>query len=180
MDKQDIYKLAMSVIYQYSETIVRRVKNTYNGFSLEGKAEIDFAAVIALDGVISRISAEGYKAQILEHGKGSLMDKNNPYLSEYMQSELWNPDRRDYDVTGRARGWYKNADGELVYSDGRAKGRSLERMRKPEFMPQEAMHIIETEIELTIPEIEEAIADVMAKGIADMIAGELKSIRIEV
>lgn len=180
MNEQDIYKLAMSVIYQCSEGIVRRVQNRYNGFSLEGKAEIDFATVLTLDTIISKIEASGMKAYILEYGKGSLMDKNNPYLSEYMQSGLWNPDRRGYDVSGRARGWYKNADGELAYSDGRAKGRSLERMRKPEFMPQEAMHIIEEEINFSIHGIEEAIADVMAEGIADMIAGELKSIRVEI
>ncbi|MCM0758512.1 hypothetical protein M7775_08000 [Sporomusa sphaeroides DSM 2875] len=156
-----------------------RVQRRYGYINnIPGNADIEFTTVIAFDKVISKISASGMKAHILEYGKGSLMDKDNPYLSEYMNSSLWNPNRRDYDVSGRSKGWYRNADGELMYSDGRAKGRSLEHMRKPEFMPHEAMHIIETEIEAILPEIKEAIAAVVAMVIADMVTNDMKSIKI--
>lgn len=168
----------MATLYQYSEAIVRRVQGRYSYINIPGNADINFTTVITLDKIISKINASGMKAQILEYGKGSLMDKDNPYLSEYMQSDMWNPDRREQYITGRPRGWYKNADGQLMYSDGRARGRLLERIGRPEFMPQEAMHIIENEIDAILPEIEEAIANTVAKAIADMVTKDMESIRI--
>lgn len=64
-------------------------------------------------------------------GTGSLMDRKNPYLAEYINSGRWNPERFTYTIVGRESGSYENIYGETVQSSGRMRGKDLEKKYKP-------------------------------------------------
>lgn len=65
------------------------------------------------------------------YGYGSKMDTNNPYLQQYRQSGLWNPNRYTLRIVGRPGGQYTNMFGQRVKSSGRMAGRSLEKKYPP-------------------------------------------------
>lgn len=74
----------------------------------------------------------GYAMSIMDsYGTGSKMDKNNPFLSEYMNSSLWNDLRSGYAITGRKKGTYKNIYGATDYSSGKMAGENVESIAKP-------------------------------------------------
>ena len=74
----------------------------------------------------------GYAMAIMDsYGTGSKMDKNNPFLNEYMNSSLWNDLRTGYEITGRKKGTYKNIYGATDYSSGSMAGENVESIAKP-------------------------------------------------
>lgn len=83
----------------------------------------------------------GAYAVMDSYGTGSEMDDDNPFLSQYINSSLWNPARINYDISGRPKGFYINILGRKRYSSGRKAGRSLEDRfspQKPSFAFQRA------------------------------------------
>lgn len=75
------------------------------------------------------------------YGTGSSMDKSNPYLQEYMNSELWNDLRQGYAIVGRAEGEYTNIYGDTAYSSGKMAGSDVEHIthtRQPSYAFQNA------------------------------------------
>lgn len=78
-----------------------------------------------------RVTSDHWQAWIAEWGSGTLMDPNNPALSEYMSSEYWNPARRGLAITGRPAGAYKGLDGEIHDSHtGMLEGVNLEELSR--------------------------------------------------
>lgn len=65
------------------------------------------------------------------YGRGSLMDKSNPFLADYMSSELFNPLRQGYAIVGREAGDYTNIFGEQAQSSGAFAGSDIERVVRP-------------------------------------------------
>jgi hypothetical protein len=68
-----------------------------------------------------------------EFGTGSLMDRSNPALDTYRQSELWNPHRGkhgpdDTAIRSRQAGPYMNIFGDQVVSHAPRPGFNLERL----------------------------------------------------
>lgn len=68
-----------------------------------------------------------YAQSILESfGRGRQMDKSSEYLSDYINSELWNPAREKKpgaQIVGRPQGSYTNILGQTVYSTGEHEGK---------------------------------------------------------
>lgn len=62
-----------------------------------------------------------------EWGTGSLMDLDNPFLSDYWNSELWNPARKDTAIRTRPKGTYTDIFGNEQEAEGRNPGFNLER-----------------------------------------------------
>ncbi len=84
-----------------------------------------------------------YADAILEsYGKGEQMDVNNPYLKEYIRSELWNPSRKQSvgaSIVGRPAGDYTNIFGEKSTSSGLKEGVPLGKVtKKPTYAIQNA------------------------------------------
>jgi hypothetical protein len=76
--------------------------------------------------VEGEVSADHWQAWLEEFGKGSEMDSTNPYLSEYISSEYWNPARHGPSIAGRPKGEYLGLDNEIHYSSGILEGKDLE------------------------------------------------------
>ena len=159
-----------AVIDKWSHKITQDIEREWSNYpNITFRANADNTIVITGDMIISTIFGEGGKAWLLEYGKGSLMDTDNPYLSEYKGSLLWNPMRVNNDITGRPQGDYQDIDGNTKYSSGKNVGKSLESWAKSqgkeEYMPQEAMHIIRNAVEFALPFILDDIADVVGEEI---------------
>ena len=72
-----------------------------------------------------------------EFGTGSLLDRSNPALQEYINSDLFNPVRliADFAILGRPKGSYTNIFGRSVESSGNLSGVNLERLAKKGVLP---------------------------------------------
>lgn len=82
---------------------------------------------LATDGLISgQVSSDMWESWLAEWGSGSEMDTSNPDLTAYMGSELWNPARNGFAITGRPKGEYIGLDGEVYDSSGALAGVNLE------------------------------------------------------
>lgn len=106
--------------------------------------EIDHAMLeMGETNIRAAVAFRGY-ALLESFGKGSQMDMSNPYLDEYMQSDLWNPARTGATIVGRAKGEYTDFFGNKAYSTGNKEGQSVEtehgrvRSRKPSCSIQNA------------------------------------------
>jgi hypothetical protein len=88
--------------------------------------------VLASDMFSMDITADYWQAWLEQFGKGSLMAgmDQNPGLSRYMNSELWNSYRSSSNkaVVGRGRGRYKALDGTTKQSKGSFAGVDLEEL----------------------------------------------------
>jgi hypothetical protein len=73
-----------------------------------------------------------------EFGKGSLMDRDNPALDDYINSDFWNPlrDTNDLAVRGRPKGSYIDFFGNKRESSGRLAGVNLEALAEQGKLPQ--------------------------------------------
>lgn len=91
-------------------------------------------------GYISARVTGGPWAILNEFGTGSLMDRSNPALSEYMNSWLWNPAREGYEIVGRPEGWYVDFFGGTRYSSGSREGQNIED-RFPPTPPTHGMEV---------------------------------------
>lgn len=106
--------------------------------------EIDHATLqMGETNIRAAVAFKGY-ALLESFGKGSQMDMDNPYLDEYMQSDLWNPLRTGPTIVGRSAGEYTDFFGNKAYSTGNKAGQPVEsehgrvRSRKPSYSIQNA------------------------------------------
>lgn len=72
----------------------------------------------------------GYADAIMDsYGTGSKMDKSNPALDDYMDSDMWNSLRVGLSIVGREKGTYKDIYGKTEYSKGTFAGMDLEAIK---------------------------------------------------
>lgn len=73
-----------------------------------------------------------------EYGKGSLMDRANPNLEDYINSPYFNKERLAHDlaILGRPKGKYVNIFGKEVVSSGKLEGHDLELAAKEGILPR--------------------------------------------
>lgn len=111
----------------------------------------------------------GVYAVLDSYGTGSEMDKSNPALSDYMNSELWNKVRSGFEIVGRKKGYYTNIFGKKQYSSGRKAGKSLEYKYPPQkpsyaFQHAETWYLNDQKIqeEIVDPAIDEWLSGISA------------------
>ena len=152
------------------EIVVQRWASLDN---IDGNASIsDMELAVAQDTVARAICAVGQKAWIAEYGKGSLMEtKDNPFLSDYVNSSLFNKDRLGHALAtvGREHGYYEDLDGKRHFSHGGLKGKVIETFYgQPLFFPIRAKHVIKETIKSLVPELNKEIQEATANVIASV------------
>jgi hypothetical protein len=121
----EVSKFADKMIDEMYEQSVSR-------FNTE-KAKSDtqkFPAVISEKVVRAKIRY-GAWAIMDSYGTGSLMDKDNPYLKDYVGGKTWNAVRTSNTIVGRPKGKYINIFGKEAESKGKLEGQSVEHIVKP-------------------------------------------------
>ncbi|WP_336786952.1 hypothetical protein [Paenibacillus sp. MMO-177] len=109
-----------------------------------------------MDGIVFYVGAQHWLAFLDNYGTGSLMDKSNPWLDEYIRSGYFNNLRSgDMVVVGRPAGTYQmpnfaTGHGEITRTNkrGTLAGQNLEqkinpRTKKPYFVPEAPKHWLE-------------------------------------
>ena len=174
----DVYK----VLLQWTALICERIKSEWSGRNniSEWEKDIDFYMSPVVGNIVSsHLTAGGLGAWIAEYGSGSLMDKDNPYYEDYINSENFNKLRNNNDnaFTGRnADETVYSPDGTSYISSGRAKGLNLEsgsKFKEP-YVPTPPMHIIKQEIENAMPEIIESVQATARMAIVTYLTGGIK------
>lgn len=175
------------VLILYAQKICDRVRDKWDSSmrpGISGNKEIHADDLMVLKGIIMvKLIASGQAAWELEYGKGSKMAKTldeNPYLQEYLHSDLWNPRRTGYSIRGREAGTYSDLDGNTADSTGKLAGFNLETDGKPEYQPVYPQYIINYEVKFALPEIAEALSAAIANAIADDIEFMLGATKITV
>lgn len=149
-----------AVLDRHAIAICEDIEREWGNQSQEGRAEVHQVTDMLASAIQTSIIASGQKAWILEYGKGSLMDLDNPYLDEYKASDNYNPYRKYNEIAGRPAGEYYDLDGNIHYSSGKAIGRNLEKIGKEEYRASEPLHLIHEAIQEQIPFILEEIIEV--------------------
>lgn len=111
----------MSQIVKTTENWAKKnmadIQREWNQHQRKGDAEISFRITQDTpDEVIGEYRASGQGMWTIEYGRGSKLDRNNPFLSEYENSSFFNPERINesdgfkYAVRTR-KGVYQDLDG---------------------------------------------------------------------
>ena len=108
----------------------------------EGSENLTEEQITDIANVITAGISGGAWAAMDEYGTGSKMDTNNPALKDYMNSNMWNPARRDFAIRTRPKGEYINIFGERVISNATVPGINLEMLGK--VTPQPPSKAIQT------------------------------------
>lgn len=95
------------------------------------------------------------KALALNYGVGAVLDKNNPYLQEYMNSEYYNKSRDGFKVYSRPGESY------LDYDSGEMTMSKAEVRKELPFAKLHPIHFFENALTFVIPEMGRAVDDVI-------------------
>jgi hypothetical protein len=124
------------------------------------KGTIQSSVMEMVDSVVGEVFPEGpnaWQGWLEQWGKGSLLDSNNPGLSDYMNSDSWNPERESYIIVGRSAGTYKSFDGKERYSSGRKQGQIIEDINSQQFKPTPPSHFMTNALESNRLQIMESL-----------------------
>ena len=142
------------IVKRYADMACNKVQSEWGRYfsDLEGDSVIDNEVSKAKTYVKATIYAYGQRAWILEYGRGSKMDdaNTNPYLMDYLKSDMINPARTGKAIVGRPAGTYPGLDfhkGEqnIHNSAGKLAGVNIEGLHhKGEYpyRPLKGQHII--------------------------------------
>lgn len=117
----------------YCNVLVEAAQEAFDSFMKDAMSGLDSndqeLKEAAIDMAKQKITASCifYAQSILRsYGRGRAMDESNEYLSEYINSSLWNPAREKKpgaQIVGRPQGSYTNILGQTVYSTGEMEGK---------------------------------------------------------
>lgn len=128
LDYTRMYQDLVDMVLKLSDELINEFHSEATS-GIDGETEID-SPQFAKDFITAKVTF--YADAIMQsYGTGSLMDRKNPYLAEYINSDKWNPERFTYTIVGRESGTYENIYGEEVQTSGKMSGKSVEKKYKP-------------------------------------------------
>jgi hypothetical protein len=165
-----------AIVNQWANGVVSTIQSKWSNLSgIQGQANATADTPMVIYGnVVEYIRASGFKAFAVEYGIGHLIDTNSPYFEDYKNSDRWNP-RREADgneFIGRAKGeTIYRPDGTTDISTGRAEGKRLEHAlgNLEAYVAQEPMHIIEENIQASLPDLYARLNEVIPQLIAEQL-----------
>jgi hypothetical protein len=114
------------------------------------------ASEVAVDfGLISPEDLTLHRALALDYGIGESLDRNNPYLQEYMNSEYYNPSRDNFKVYSRPGEQY------LDYETGLMKESTATSRKELAFAKLQPIHFFENALPFVINDMNEEIQKVI-------------------
>ena len=135
-------KYLLGVLLQMQQEYLAEAKSHMR--TPEGAESLHEGDIEALAGWLATSIIGGAWAAMDEFGTGSLMDRDNPALPDYMKSDLWNPYRKDdLAIRSRKAGPYVNIFGETVVSTAKQPGYNLEQ-KGGKYAPQPPSHALQT------------------------------------
>ena len=129
-----------SLAYDLCDALVSGVEESIQHFMSDAKTHLksdDFETEKAIFDMAKKeitVTAIFYAKSILEsYGRGSAMDMQNEYLSEYIGNKAlgWNPLRTGTTIVGRPKGEYTDFFGNEAFSTGSKAGQNMEIKFKP-------------------------------------------------
>lgn len=137
------YKKFLKIINSYCNVACLQIRQQWNAYSLDGISKIGFDVQTAESIISACILASGQKAWILEFGKGSLMDPDNPFLQDYIKGDIFYRERLNQNmaILGRPKGEYSDLDGNKFFSAGKLECVNIENIDALH-QPLPAHHII--------------------------------------
>lgn len=137
------YKKFQKIIGDYCKSACQQIRQQWNAHNVDGNSKIGFGVTEAESVITACIVASGQKAWILEFGKGSLMEADNPFLKNYINGDIFYRERLNHSMTilGRPKGEYSDLDGNKFFSSGKFEGIPVENF-DDRHKPLPALHII--------------------------------------
>lgn len=119
--KQSILNACVRAIENEAKKLVQKIEFEYQGLNdpvhlgnAEARSEL---TKLAKDLLLLTLFGKGQKALIAEFGRGSLMDRNNPALKDYINGDIFNRDRLQHNMailTRPKQGSYMDLDGNVI------------------------------------------------------------------
>lgn len=130
--ERDLKNALLSEIIKLADLVTETAKGNIRHYPEVRNHVRQQLEVLASNMFSMEITADYWQAWLEQFGKGSLMagPSDNPGVSRYMNSELWNKlrSRSSKAVAGRGMGRYKSIDGTIKYSEGGMAGVDLEEL----------------------------------------------------
>jgi hypothetical protein len=100
--KHSIFAVCIKAVEEEAKKLVSKIEFEYQGLNEPihlGKAEARHELTkLAEDLLLLTLFGKGQKALIAEFGRGSLMDRDNPALEEYINGDIFNRERLKYNM----------------------------------------------------------------------------------
>ena len=152
-------------IDEVAPTIVKIIKSEYSHYPASlGKADVNTVKKIAKEEIELVFNAIGQRALILEYGRGSSMDRDNPALDEYMRSDVFNRNRIGLEIRTRPKGVYYDLDGNPHVSHTNV-NRDLEKTDNSKYAPLKPEHIVREAIKQNLKKIMETVSDYVIRTV---------------
>ena len=127
-----------------AEKHIQQINGEWQKHKGLGESNIQFEITVdRIDRVEGVYRASGQGMWVMEYGKGSKLDRNNPFLSRYTSSPVFNRERENYEIRTR-KGTYKDIDGNSHVGSGLGgkHGLNAEKFKKKKPLAMEPLYII--------------------------------------
>lgn len=146
--KRSIFEACVRAIEEEAKKLVSKIEFEYQGLNEPthlGKAEARHELTKqAEDLLLLTLFGRGQKALIAEFGRGSLMDRDNPALDEYINGDIFNKERLKYNMAILTRPRdesYQDLDGNEYIRKPPVVLTNLE-TKKPKYAPVEPKYVL--------------------------------------
>lgn len=169
--ESSILRAILEAIEEEAKVCVSYIETEYSILSHTlGNAEARYEVYSTFKNtIVMSLFGKGQKALIGEFGSGSLMDRTNPALKEYMDGDIFNKERLKYNMAIITRindTHYWDLDGRVIIRPKPKNEVNLEKKNPKRYAPVKPRHIILSTLHQRMYSILESVALAVAKQVA--------------